>query len=146
MATMHGAASFTNSTNMTPGAAAGDGQSPDANPVGSIISQGGEQPDPNLGHGLGEGQLDGGDEGGLDFNDDAALEDGQLAENDELAGLNGELGNLESDFQTGDDIGGDIMNPMEDAEYYQGSFQEDDPHFAEYRSQGSDDEDNIEQL
>jgi len=32
---------------------------------------------------------------------------------------------------------------MEEAEYYQGSFQEDDPHFAEYRSQGSDEEDNL---
>jgi len=143
---MHGAASFTQSTTpMTPGAAAvGDGQSPEANPVGSVISQGGEQPDPN--QQFDGAHSDGGDgEGGLDFNDDPPLEDGQLAENDELAGLNGELGNLENDFPS-DDVGGDIMNPMEDAEYYQGSFQEDDPHFAEYRSQGSDDEDNIEQL
>ena len=36
----------------------------------------------------------------------------------------------------GDDMaGGDIINPMEGAQFYQGSFQEDE--IAEYRSQGS---------
>lgn len=46
------------------------------------------------------------------------------------------------DFQSSDveDAPGDIINPMEAAEYYQGSFNEDDPQFAEYRSQGSNDD------
>ena len=59
------------------------------------------------------------------------------------AKLSNELGNLESDFQSGtdgvDDLAGDIINPMEDAEYYQGSFG-DDNLLPEYKSQGSDEE------
>ena len=133
-----GAATFASSSGITPGAAGSEGQ--EINPVESIISQGGEQPDPNLGGGLqdADDQSDGAVEGGLDFNEDQPLEAG----NDELGGLNGELGNLENEYQHSD-ASGDIINPMEEAEYYQGSFQEDDPHFAEYRSQGSDEEDNL---
>ena len=107
--------------------------------------------DPTVGHGLqvvaeegSDGAEDAG-EGGLDFNEDQPREDGQLPENDELPDFSGgnanELGNLENGFHSSDDVAGDIINPMEDAEYYQGSFQ-DDANFAEYRSQGSDDEDN----
>lgn len=122
---MHGTASFTNgSTNITPGAAGA--QSPEVDPTGSIISQGGDPADPNIGHGLqavaeedGEGVVD----GGLDFAEDHGLEDGGFGGNDELQGLTGELGNLENDFQATDDAAGDIINPMEDAEYYQGSFE-----------------------
>lgn len=55
----------------------------------------------------------------------------------DLSNSNNELGNLESDFQSGangvDDLAGDIINPMEEAEYYQGSFQ-DDNHLPEYKS------------
>jgi len=66
-----GAATFASSSGATPGAAAGsEGQ--EINPVESIISQGGEQPDPNLGAGLqdADDQSDGAVEGGLDFNED----------------------------------------------------------------------------
>lgn len=47
----------------------------------------------------------------------------------------------ENDYAApGDDgAGGDIINPMEGAEYYQGSFHE-DADFAEYRSQGSNED------
>ena len=55
-----------------------------------------------------------------------------------------ELGNFESEFRGSgsgvDDVGGDIINPMEEAEYYQGSFG-DDNLFPEYKARGSDDED-----
>lgn len=55
----------------------------------------------------------------LDFHDGEPQEDG-LPENDELAGF-------EDDFQDSpDDVGGDYINPMEEAEYYQGSFADED--------------------
>lgn len=54
LASMHGTASFTSSTNITPDRA-GSGkaqiESPEVNPVSSIVS-GGDAPDPKIGGGL----------------------------------------------------------------------------------------------
>ena len=70
-----------------------------------------------------------------------------LNNNNELGDLeeaNNELSNFENQYTspTDDFIGnGDIINPMEAAQYYQGSFADKNvASFAEYRSQGSDED------
>lgn len=157
LVTMHGTASFTSSTNITPdrsGSGKAKNESPELNAASSIISAGGEAPDPKIGGGLqvvAEEKSDGaGDVSGehdLNFSQENNQEPLRLSQNDEpqdvLRSNSNELGNLESDFQSGtdgvDDLAGDIINPMEDAEYYQGSFG-DDNLLPEYKSQGSDEE------
>lgn len=77
LATIHGTASFTSSTNITPDRSASGNakrESPEVNPVSSIISAGGDAPDPNIGGGLqvvteekSDGGEDHGNEGDLGF-------------------------------------------------------------------------------
>ena len=136
LANMHGSASFMSSSNVTPVHSAkkpeSASESPEMiNPTDSIISQGDVSiTDPKIGEGLqavaeekDDNDNSGRMVGGLDIPENRDDDMNLGGENNELGDLeeaNNELSNFENQFTSPtDDFGnGDIINPMEAAQYY----------------------------